>query len=78
MKPIGIHIPDTDRVNPVDVCRNAGEDGGLLGSVASPSRHKAGDPMDVVFPINKAVQRAARVALRGDSKEHLWYYRHNV
>lgn len=62
---IDIHI-NTDRVHPVDVGRDTGEDGGFLGSVAPISRHKAGNTMDVVFSINKAVQRATRVTLGGD------------
>ena len=60
-----IDISNTDRVHPLDVGRDAGEDGGLLGRVASHTRHKAGNTVDVVLSINKAVQGAARVALRG-------------
>lgn len=49
---------NTNRVHPFDVGRHTGEDGGLLGIVASPARHKAGNAVDVVFSINEAVQRA--------------------
>ena len=68
---------NTNRVHPIDVGRDAGEDGGLLGIVTSITRHKAGNAVDVVLSINKAVQRATRVALRGDKREHHQYSEHN-
>ena len=49
---------NTHGVDPVDVGRNTGEDGGLLGVVTSVTRHKAGDSVHVVLSVNKAVQRA--------------------
>lgn len=74
---IFIYITYTDRVHPVNVGGDTGEDGGLLGSAASITRHEAGDTMDVVFPINVAVQRATRVTLHGKiSSEHSRCCRH--
>ena len=55
----------TDVVHPADVGRGAGEDGGLLVSVAAGGRHKAGHTMDNPLAIDATVQGAARVTLRG-------------
>lgn len=62
---IDIHIGNTDRVHPVDVGGDTSEDRGLPDRVASQTRHKAGNTVDVVFSIDKAVQRATGVTLIG-------------
>lgn len=54
----------THRVHPLDVGGHTGEDSRLLVSIASRTRHKAGNAMDVVFVANHAVQRTAGVTLR--------------
>lgn len=57
------YIPHTNRVHPFDVGGNTGEDCGLLGSIATQTRNKAGNTMDIVSSINVAVQGATRVTL---------------
>lgn len=52
-----------DRVHPCDVGGDAGEDSGLLGRVASHTRHKAGYPMDIPTVVNYAAERATKVTL---------------
>lgn len=56
-------VCNTHAVHPAVVGGDTGEDGGLLGSVASQTGHKAGNTVHVVFPINHAVQRATGVPL---------------
>lgn len=55
---------DTDRIHPFDEGGHTGEDGGLLAVVASPTRHEAGNTMDVVFVVDHAVERTTGVTLK--------------
>lgn len=55
----------SDRVYPSDVRGDAGEDGGLLESVASHARHKTGYSMDIPIVANLAAERATKVPLGG-------------
>lgn len=56
----------TSLVHPGGVCRDAGEDGGLLGRIAPHARHKASYAMDIVMVVNAAAERASKVTLEGN------------
>lgn len=58
MKPTGL-------VHPGGVCRDAGEDGGLLVRIAPHARHKAGYAMDIVIAVDPAAERSSKVSLEG-------------
>lgn len=45
-------LKTTGLVHPCGVCRDAGEDGGLLVRVAPHTRHKASYAMDVVMAVD--------------------------
>lgn len=60
-----------DRVHPCDVGGDAGEDSGLLGRVASHTRHKAGYPMDIPMVVNCAAERATKVTLGSNENKCL-------
>lgn len=53
----------TGLVHPGGVCRDTGEDGGLLVNMAPHARHKAGYAMDVVVVVDEAAERASKVTL---------------
>lgn len=67
---ISVFLLLSDRVHPCDVGRDASEDSGLLGRVASHTRHKAGYPVDIPAVVNFAAKRATKVTL-GRNKELL-------
>lgn len=53
----------TGLVHPYGVCRDAGEDGGLLLCIAPHTRHKASYAMDIEMIVDYAVKRASEVTL---------------
>lgn len=53
----------TGLVHPCGVCRDTGEDSGLLVRIAPHTRHKASYAMDVVMVVDLAVERASKVTL---------------
>lgn len=55
----------TGLVHPGGVCRDAGEDGGLLVRVAPQARDKASYAMDIVMVVDDAAERASKVTLEG-------------
>lgn len=55
---------NTDRIHPFDEGGHTGEDGGLLGVVASPTRHEAGNTVDVISVVDHAVERTTGVTLK--------------
>lgn len=61
-------VKPTGLVHPGGVCRDAGEDGGLLGRIAPHARHKACYAMDIVMVVNAAAERASKVTLEGHNK----------
>lgn len=73
----------TNAVNPADVGRDTGEDGGPSVSVAARGGHKAGHTMDNPLAIDLAVQGATRVTLYSEKthnsltlqlKIHNWWF----
>lgn len=59
MKPTGLVHPD-------GVCRDAGEDGGLLVRIAPNARHKASYAMNKVTVVDVAAERASKITLEGN------------
>lgn len=58
-----LDVKSAGLVHPGEVCRDAGEDRGLLGRIASHARHKAGYAMDIVTVVDVAAKRASKVPL---------------
>lgn len=58
-----LDVKSTGLVHPGDVCRDAGEDGGLLVRIAPHARHKASYAMDIVLVVDVAAKRASKVPL---------------
>lgn len=58
--------------HPGDVGRDAGEDGGFALDVAAQTGDKAGDAMNLVLPIHRAVQGTARIALPDRGTRMRW------
>lgn len=63
-------VLNTDAVQPADVGRDTGEDGGLPVSIAARGRHKAGHTMDNPLATDLAVQGATRVTLHSEKTHH--------
>lgn len=61
----------TNSVYPVNESGDTGEDSRLLISIASQTRHEAGNTVHVVFSTIQAVKRATRVTL-GKKKDLLF------
>jgi len=68
-------LPSPYAVNPGDVGRDAGEDGGFARDVAAQTGDEAGDAVDLVLPVHLAVEGTTRITLPERGTHMRWEQR---